>query len=153
MQYGQIEIDGKIYDFSAYPVGSIYMSVNSTSPASIFGGTWERLKDRFLLGAGDSYSAGATGGSSTVTLTKEQLPEHEHSVGTHLMALQTYVGTYEQNTENGTFAAVLTGKHQYSTLPDNKQGRLYAIDTVETRGEAHNNMPPYLTVYMWKRTA
>ena len=52
---------------SIYPVGSIYMSVNSTSPATLFGGTWSQLKDRFLLGAGDTYSNGATGGAATVT--------------------------------------------------------------------------------------
>ena len=47
-----------------YPVGSIYMSVNATSPASLFGGTWEQLKDRFLLAAGDTYAAGSTGGEA-----------------------------------------------------------------------------------------
>lgn len=58
---------------SIYPVGSIYMSVNSTSPATLFGGTWSQLKDRFLLGAGDTYSNGATGGVATVTLTTSQI--------------------------------------------------------------------------------
>ena len=52
-----------------HPVGSIYISENSTSPATLFGGTWERVKDRFLLAAGDTYSAGSTGGSATHTLT------------------------------------------------------------------------------------
>ena len=67
-----------------YPVGSIYMSVNNTSPASLFGGTWEQLKDRFLLGCGDTYSNGATGGEASHVLTEEEMPSHEHelSLGT-----------------------------------------------------------------------
>ena len=79
-----------------YPVGSIYMSVNSTSPATLFGGTWAQLKDRFLLGKGDTYTTnGATGGAASVsytpagtnkngavsncTLTVDQIPSHNHS--------------------------------------------------------------------------
>ena len=77
-----------------YPVGSIYMSVVATSPATLFGGTWEKLKDRFLLGSGDTYSAGSTGGAATVsytpagsnsggsvgnhTLTTTEIPSHNH---------------------------------------------------------------------------
>ena len=48
-----------------YPVGSIYMSVNNTSPSTLFGGTWEQIKDTFLLSAGNTYTAGNTGGSAT----------------------------------------------------------------------------------------
>lgn len=54
-----------------YPVGSIYMSVNSTSPATLFGGTWEQMKDRFLVGAGNDYAVNSTGGSTT----------HSHTYG------------------------------------------------------------------------
>ena len=62
-----------------YPVGSIYISVNSTSPASLFGGTWEQLKDRFLLSAGNTYTAGSTGGEANHTLTVDEMPSHSHS--------------------------------------------------------------------------
>ena len=61
-----------------YPVGSIYLSVNSTNPATLFGGTWVQLKDRFLLGAGSSYTNGSTGGAATVTLQSSQIPAHNH---------------------------------------------------------------------------
>jgi hypothetical protein len=62
-----------------YPVGSIYISTVSTSPKVLFGvGEWEQIKDRFLLGAGDTYNAGATGGEASVTLTRAQMPEHNH---------------------------------------------------------------------------
>ena len=72
-----------------YPVGSIYWSSNNTNPATLFGGTWTQIKDRFILAAGDSYSNGATGGAATVTLTVSNMPSHSHSftpsgtVGSH----------------------------------------------------------------------
>jgi len=73
-----------------YPVGAIYMSVNSTSPATLFGGTWTQLKDRFLLGAGDTYSNGSTGGAATVTLTTQNMPSHNHSLGNHKHGLNSH---------------------------------------------------------------
>lgn len=72
-----------------YPVGSIYMSTSSTSPATLFGGTWVALDEgRVLIGANSSYPAGSTGGEKTHTLTINELPEHTHNVsinsaGTH----------------------------------------------------------------------
>ena len=65
---------------TAYPVGSIYMSMNPTSPAELFGGTWEALNQgRVLIGASSSHPVGETGGSETVTLTSSQIPVHTHS--------------------------------------------------------------------------
>lgn len=115
-----------------YPVGSLYISVNSASPASLFGGTWERVKDRFLLAAGDTYSAGATGGEAEHTLTVNEMPSHNHDI-----ALQQSGGTVANGVVKQASGVVSDG--------------LY----VRYRGgnAAHNNMPPYLSVYMWKRTA
>ena len=63
-----------------YPVGSIYLSMNSANPSDIFGfGTWEQIKDTFLLAAGDTYSAGSIGGESTHTLTIQEIPSHTHA--------------------------------------------------------------------------
>lgn len=59
-----------------YPIGSIYMSVNSTNPSQIFGGTWEQIKDRFLLACGNTYSNGATGGEANHILTIAETPTH-----------------------------------------------------------------------------
>ena len=64
-----------------YPVGSIYMSINSTDPSELFGGEWEQIKDRFLLACGTTYSNGATGGEATHTLTTNEMPTHSHSIG------------------------------------------------------------------------
>ena len=123
--------DGIIDLLMVYPVGSIYISVNSTSPASLFGGTWERIEDRFLLAAGSDYAAGATGGEAAHTLTVDEMPAHSHSV--------PYMPGYDTGTEwvgqNGTAAS---------------QTRSTDING---GGAAHNNMPPYLAVYMWKRVA
>lgn len=62
-----------------YPVGSIYMSVNATSPSTLFGGTWAKIEGRFLLGSSSGYSLGATGGEATHTLTVGEIPSHTHA--------------------------------------------------------------------------
>lgn len=86
----------------AHPVGSLYWSSSPTDPATLFGGTWTRIKDRFVLAAGDTYGNGATGGSATVKLTESNLPAHSHSF--------TPAGTVSVTT-NPTFtgSAVNTG--------------------------------------------
>lgn len=120
-----------------YPVGSIYMSLADTDPADLFGGTWERLKDRFLLAAGDRYSAGATGGEATHKLTTAEMPSHTHSA-----AVNGGTDNYGRNrTTIGNFAIKTQGYTDGSTIFS------------AGGGAAHNNMPPYLAVYMWKRTA
>ena len=63
-----------------FPIGSIYTSINSTSPATLFGGTWEQIQGRFLLSANSSYTAGSTGGAATITLSTANIPSHNHSV-------------------------------------------------------------------------
>ena len=74
--------DSNIFDL-VYPVGSIYMSANSTSPTTLFGGTWERIQNRFLLSAGSEYNAGATGGEKTHTLSSSEMPSHTHTQNSH----------------------------------------------------------------------
>ena len=64
---------------SVYPVGSIYINVNNVDPAEIFGGTWEQIKDKFLLACGDTYNNGISGGSASNTLTTAEIPSHSHS--------------------------------------------------------------------------
>lgn len=62
-----------------YPIGSIYWSSNSTNPATLFGGTWVQIKDKFVWAKGDSDTVDSTGGAKTVTLTANNLPEHTHN--------------------------------------------------------------------------
>lgn len=133
-----------------YPVGSIYMSVSSTSPASLFGGTWEQLEDRFLLGAGSTYSAGATGGAATVTLTINQMPSHGHQLlGASSYSSNNVYGIFGSYDKAIGVAGGYGGTLQYGT--NTGAGQRVIQQTGE--GTAHNNMPPYLVVYMWKRTA
>lgn len=123
----------------AYPVGAIYMSVNSTSPSTLFGGTWERLKDRFLLGAGDTYTAGDTGGEAAHTLTESEMPSHDHPITTG----------YDAATSASGGTSYLVAGFSGTAHPVNMPFRIGN----RGGGQAHNNMPPYLVVYMWKRTA
>jgi len=114
---------------TAYPVGSIYLSTVSTNPATLLGiGTSVAFgAGRMLLGNGGGYTAGATGGAATHTLTTNEMPAHTHT---------TVGGTGNQNfLDSG-----VVGK---STVNTGSTGG----------GAAHNNMPPYIVVYMFNRVA
>ena len=116
-----------------YPVGSIYMSVNSTNPGTLFGGTWQRIEGRFLLGASSTYGAGSTGGEASHTLTVNEIPPHNHN---------TPMNSVDAFNKNSTIVGT-TGYGIYQWNPGGTTGG----------GASHNNMPPYLSVYIWKRTA
>lgn len=118
----------------AYPVGAIYLSVTDANPAALFGGTWERIGGRFLLGADTTYTAGSTGGEAVHTLTADEMPKHNHDV--------------DNLNASGNATPFMTVQAQ------NKRGFGGNVQTMYAGGgKAHNNMPPYLAVYMWKRTA
>ncbi len=157
-----------------YPVGSIYMSVNNTNPTTLFGGTWEQIKDTFLLSAGDTYSAGTTGGEATHQLTSSEMPSHTHSFTTGTTSLTGSVqsnglnaseGTGFFNTASGIISRNSAGSGYYDNTDrvslDNMNNRL-TIDASHNHtgitnstgaGNAHNNLPPYLVVYVWKRVS
>lgn len=63
-----------------YPIGSIYCSTKSTSPASLMGGTWSAISGKFLLGTSSTYALGVTGGEATHTLTSSEIPSHNHTI-------------------------------------------------------------------------
>ena len=130
-------IEDEILADLIYPVGSIYMSVNATDPAILFGGNWERIKDSFLLSCGDTYSAGEIGGEAQHTMTVDEMPKHTHSVSIahpfEAGGIKPFV-PYSANNEN-----YVVGNY----------------DVVQSAGNSqpHNNMPPYLAVYMWQRVS
>ena len=130
-----------------YPVGSIYMSVNNTSPATLFGGTWTQIKDRFLLGVGSTYTAAsATGGAANVTLTEDQIPAHTHSLSSNGAANGS--GVYKN------YVTSSTGSLYYAAASNRASATADPLTSSSTGGgSSHNNMPPYYTVYMWRRTA
>ena len=119
-----------------YPVGSIYMSINNVSPATLFGGKWVQIKGRFLLGASDVYKANTTGGEATHALTTDEMPEHRHSI-------------YYPNSGGPYGDAAISYPEGSGT---DKTWEAEMCKTQSAGGSAaHNNMPPYLVVYMWRR--
>ena len=114
----------------AYPVGSIYLAYNHTNPGTLFGGTWARISNAFLWAADSSGTIGQTGGEKTHTLTVAELPQHDHG------------GTY---TNAGT-------SRTHAWLASN--GSAMGYDSVSAgSGQPHNNMPPFIQVSIWRRTA
>lgn len=132
-----------------YPVGSVYISVNSTNPGVLFGGTWQQIKDKFLLSAGDTYAAGSTGGSADAVVVKHL---HQPSTGDGFNAYMS--GTVER-VRLGTSTAssaryAIVGKKNASSA--DASGLRYGGSTDYTGSDgAGKNMPPYLAVYVWQR--
>ena len=211
--YGQLQDTAS----KLYPIGSVYISFNSTDPSTLFGGTWQRLKDTFLLVNGDSYAPNTTGGSATKTIAVSNMPSHNHSVnssGSHTHSATTssdggnhthgrgsmnitgqmsirktddsyndslvlnggtsgafYVGA-EYNNESD---AVVTTSKRWTRLTMFDASRSWSGATSTTTNHTHtvslsggnhthttnnvvgglplNIMPPYTTVYAWRRTA
>ena len=154
-----------------YPIGSIYISTSNTNPSSVIGGTWVQLKDRFLLCAGDTYKAGATGGAATHTLSANEMPSHSHNVsvasgggGTtssnahfHYVrycwdAVTTAEGAGKSRVffqgPNNSDTLVQSNTHSHTT-PNHSHS---VSQSGAGGGASHNNMPPYIVVYVWQRT-
>lgn len=153
-----------------YPVGSIYTSTKNTNPAATLGGTWTQIKDRFLLCAGDSYSAGSTGGSATHTHTSTA---HIHTTAGHTLTIAE-IPSHKHAVNRMSWAASKPSGY-------GKSGYLWAYDTSDIYpvsesyfnntggGGSHShgntgsttpgntgsssNLPPYKVVYAWERTA
>ena len=155
----------KLFDL-IYPIGSIYMSINSTSPATLFGGTWEQIIDRFLYPTNSEITK--TGGASSVTLSIDNLPSHNHELQQLQLDSQPY----------NAFSCMFPNyKYKYSLLDDseivrsscstterkkmfkplNKAARADENDWLKIantgKNKAFSIMPPYYRVYCWRRTA
>ena len=180
-----------------YPIGSIYMSVNSTSPATLFGGTWVQIQDTFLLACGSTYSNGATGGAASINLSHTHTMEHTHTTGDFtLTTAHIPAHTHGSKSLTGSITRVVLDDGgtitQSGIVKSHDSGRTsswqsttgtacYRVNFDASHehnsvgsGEAHNHgstgaasnsttnsklsssqsiMPPYLAVYVWKRTA
>ena len=137
-----------------YPIGSIYISTLKTSPAELFGGSWEQIKDRFLLAKGDTHSEGSTGGAASVSytpagtvqghaLTVDEMPSHSH--GFKYITAKLAEGTrFSRFTSDGTTtgSGIVTSTGGGAEHTHKFTGTKATITT----------MPPYLAVYIWKRT-
>lgn len=129
------------------PIGSIIMGTGNSfatqeAVQTVYIGTWEQIKDVFLLAAGDTYSAGSTGGEATHTLTVNELATHSHDIIANGTGKR--VGFNEGNADPDYV------RNDYTDTGN--IGNQYVTNEVGGN-QAHNNMPPYLTVYMWRRIA
>ena len=137
-QTGQLffkEAGASLFDL-IYPVGAVYISMNNTSPATLFGGSWTKIEGKFLLGTSSAYPSGSSGGEETHTLSVNEIPSHNHT-----FYLQRGGSTGEKTALlEWANSSQVSGWQSWQT--DDTGG-----------GQAHNNMPPYLAVNMWYRTA
>lgn len=178
-----------------YPIGSIYISVNNVSPASLFGGTWQQIKDRFLLGVGDTYKGvKQTGGEASHVLTADEMPSHNHATSLTTNGAHNHSVTissngshkhgfshpldefgfdvtgggagprqrgaygdnypYNNNVINTESKMKTAGDHSHTATVGSNGGHTHTATSASVGGgKAHNNMPPYFTVFMWVRLA
>lgn len=178
-----------------YPVGSVYISFSAADPSTLFGGTWQRLKDTFLLASGDTYAAGSTGGSATKTIAVSNMPAHNHSVSssgshshsattsangshthtastngehTHKYATRTGTGlsgnVAEMQTSSGGYNGNISSNGNHTHTINSAGSHTHTVNITSSGSHTHttnntggglplNIMPPYQTVYMWRRTA
>lgn len=155
-----------------YPIGRIVEFGIDINPNSISGwkGTWTQIKDKFTLAAGDEFSVGQTGGSETCTLTVDQMPQHKHDVsvpssGAGTTGSDTHGHTFPRDGDtstglSGTGETVWVTGSAYDNPTNNDTHNHSTPNHTHTvsesnkgSGAAHNNMPPYIVVSKWKRTA
>ena len=156
--------------FNPYPIGAIYMSTLDTDPADLFGGKWQALDEgRVLIGANSKYIAGSKGGEETHTLTSSEMPSHSHRANTGSGGSHYHINPAESESTlyRSHYGAVDTSNNKHGRGGD-EYYRSYSYEMkTSTAGshshsvygsiynagdnQAHNNMMPYLAVYMWQR--
>jgi hypothetical protein len=144
---GTLKVNNKnIFDL-IYPVGSIYISVNSTNPGTLFGGTWEQIQGRFLLGMSSSYPMGSTGGSKdAVVVAHTHNPANEAGYSGFITNSKKAFSIGDMGSQSGS------GRYYPFATSDFDISRNTATGSTGVSG-TDKNMPPYLAVAMWKRTA
>lgn len=155
---------GNISLNDVYPVGSIYMSASNVDPATLFGGTWERIQDKFLLCSGSTYSptydnngfANKTGGSADAVVIKHNHTQnaHNHSATSYNFLEASSISrtgkrAYTSNSDSGIQYLYTSGSYTSHSTTANKT----ATNQESGVDGAGKNMPPYLVVNVWKRTA
>lgn len=132
----------------AYPIGSIYQSVSSISPAFLFGGTWEKIENKFLLSSGSSYAVNSTGGEAVHTLTVSEMPKHDGHISGNARG-----DTSATNGDPRTsiyFNGAKNGISNYGWILQHGN-EAYPATYNSGGNSSHNNMPPYVAVNTWKR--
>lgn len=122
-----------------YPIGSIYLSANETSPETLFASTqWEKIENKFLLSSSDSYPLNSTGGSTTHLLTKAELP----NIGITMPGIPA-----TSEPEWGEPNQMITYRYSPSAAPGAFIASLGGSST------PFSIMPPYIAINVWKRIA
>ena len=141
---GDLTLDGVSFLLKAYPVGAVYVSTIQTNPSGLIGGIWDRIEGKFLVGISDTDSTFADGatdiGKKEHTLTKAEIPPHIHTYADRFRNPQGGAGQIF-NLASGSQVAV--------SSPTVNTGD----GSPDLQGLAHNNLPPFLPVYIFKRTA
>lgn len=144
-EYG---LGGKELIDRIYPVGSIYISTSPTfNPQTAWGGTWRKTADgRCLIGANDTYPLGSTGGEAAHYLTGNEMPHHGHTAGKAVGFKLGHTGI--------AMSALDRYGEQFLWIDQSSNSESSELSTnAEGGGASHNNMQPYLAVYIWERTA
>ena len=158
---GSLIVGGRTLLDLMYPVGSLYLSTAETDPGTTLGGTWQRIEDRFLLAAGQTYTAGATGGQAVQTLTEQHLPPHIH----HLEGFTSVDSTTHDHgvpniaqggSGSGAYAESWSGGSGSRELRSDaiciNHDHTVDLDSQPTGGgQSFDILPPYLAVYVWQR--
>ena len=120
-----------------YPVGSYYWSQKNTSPEELFGGKWESISGRFLFSTDSNHSVDSTGGEEMHRLTENEMPSHYHG--------------YDRFANNSYYSVTLGSSYRFPCRYDD--GNFNYSTTTGSKGgnQPHNNMPPYITAYCWRR--
>lgn len=150
-----------------YPIGSVYISVNNVSPATLFGGTWEQIQDKFIMCAGLTYEAGTSGGSITsgepsnnisggTAITIAQMPSHRHDEVLLNGDTNWYLGggNWHKNapSRHPIFSSAMNATTTSFQLATSYTGS-GAEHTHTLSSHTHDTTPPYIALYVWKRTA
>lgn len=131
----------------AHPVGSYYWSSDPTDPATLFGGTWEQVTDKFVLAAGNTYKVGAVGGEASHALTIEEIPSHDGHLQNNTG--HSTIGNINAFLPNSSLREYMAGPRGWQ---NDGGGEVLPAGMSRGGGQAHNNMPPYVVAYCWRRT-
>lgn len=164
VRVGSLTVGGKSLLDLVYPVGAVYMSLTSTSPATLFGGTWTAIEGKFLLSADANHAAATTGGAESHSLTTAQLPAHSHRVLGYTDAENVGHDHGVPNIKTGQSGEYGAYAETWGYGSGSRDLNTYYVDITHNHrvdiasqttgsGGAFSLMPPYLSVYMWRRTA
>lgn len=158
------EIEQKFKNFCPFPINSLFLTLGTENPATLFlGTTWQKQEGRFLLGSSSTYAIGSTGGNSTIILTEANMPRHRHQVDTisatipehiHSITLQNHSGDNYSANRVGWGADNLAGNNatvNTSSAGGGSTGAIAPYTSYIGNGTPFNNMPPYLVCNVWKR--